>query len=197
MGNYTNQVTTLLLDSAFLPHCFLTGRSTFLHLIKDTVKCFDADSNLVDTNEWFSNEGIIFGDNQPYMTSKNRVWFLPTIVVLKNRKFFKVNKNTPTRLNLRQLCVIFDFTCQICYEVFDKEDLTIEHIYPKSKGGTKEIENITLSCKACNQNKKDIYPFKNIKNKDLKSTPLPIMVKPENQKYVRPEWDKFFIYKKT
>ena len=32
-----NQVTTLLLDSSFMPYTFLTGRATFVHLIKNNI----------------------------------------------------------------------------------------------------------------------------------------------------------------
>jgi hypothetical protein len=74
--------------------------------------------------------------------------------------------------------------------------MTVEHILPRSKGGTKEIENITLTCARCNQMKKDMYPFFDNKNGDIKSVPMPIPVlanKPINN---REEWQKYFIYKK-
>ena len=37
MSSYSNQITTLLLDSSFMPYTFLTGRATFLHLIKNNM----------------------------------------------------------------------------------------------------------------------------------------------------------------
>jgi len=191
-----NQITTLLLDSSFMPYSFLTGRATFLHLIKNNIKCFDANENLIDDNsEWFSNENIKFHDDQPFLTSKNKIWFLPTTAVVKT-SFFSKRKRMPRTLNLQKLCLIFDYTCQICYERFDKRDLTVEHIFPRSKGGTKEIENITLTCARCNQIKKDMYPFYDNKNRDIKSVPMPIPILPSKPLNTREEWRKYFIYKK-
>ena len=191
-----NQVTTLLLDSSFMPYTFLTGRATFVHLIKNNIKCFDASENLIDNNsEWFCNQGINFYKDQPFLTSKDRIWFLPTTAVIKN-SFFSNRKRLPRTLSLQKLCMIFDYTCQICHERFDKKDMTVEHIFPRSKGGTKEIENITLTCAKCNQMKKDLYPFFDNKNCDIKSVPMPIPVLPNRPIKNRDEWQKYFIYKK-
>lgn len=196
MSSYSNQITTLLLDSSFMPYTFLTGRATFLHLIKNNIKCFDASENLIDNNlQWFSNQGIDFHKDQPFLTSKDKIWFLPTTAVIK-ASFYSKRKKLPRTLNLQKLCMIFDYTCQICHEKFDKKDMTVEHIFPRSKGGTKEIENITLTCARCNQMKKDMYPFFDNKNRDIKSVPMPIPVLPNRPINNREEWQKYFIYKK-
>ena len=196
MSSYSNQITTLLLDSSFMPYTFLTGRATFLHLIKNNIKCFDASENLIDNNlQWISNQGIDFHEDQPFLTSKDRIWFLPTTAVIK-ASFYSKRKRLPRTLSLQKLCIIFDYTCQICYDQFDKKDMTVEHIFPRSKGGTKEIENITLTCARCNQIKKDLYPFLDNKNRDIKSVPMPIPVLPNKPVNNRQEWQKYFIYKK-
>jgi hypothetical protein len=196
VSNHCDQITTLLLDASFLPYGFLSGKTTFLHLLKNSIKSFDANENLIDNNlSWFSNEGISFYEDQPFLTSKDKIWFLPTVAVLKRNTIFAKRK-TPKTLGLNKLCLIFDYTCQICYEKFPKQDLTLEHIYPRSKGGTRDIENITLSCINCNQKKKDMYPFFNSKNGDIKSVPLPLPVLPAKHAKMRPEWNKFFVYKK-
>jgi 5-methylcytosine-specific restriction endonuclease McrA len=196
MSGYANQITTLLLDNSFLPYSFLTGRAAFIHLIKNNIKCFDASENIIDNNfEWFRNEGLSFYEDQPFLTSKDKIWFIPTVAVIK-KSFFYNRKRTPRTLNIQKLCLIFDYTCQICYERFDKSQLTIEHLFPKSKGGTKELENITLTCHKCNQIKKDIYPFLNVKNKAISSVPMPIPVLPTKPTKIREEWRKYFLYKK-
>lgn len=196
MSGYANQITTLLLDASFLPYSFLTGRAAFIHLIKNNIKCFDASDNLIDNNfEWFRNENIHFYEDQPFLTSKDKIWFIPTVAVVRT-SFFYNRRKTPRTLNIHKLCMIFDYTCQICFERFNKSELTIEHLFPKSQGGTKGIENITLTCKKCNQIKKDIYPFLNVKNERISSVPMPIPVLPTKAAKIRDEWRKYFLYKK-
>jgi len=39
----------------------------------------------------------------------------------------------------------------------DFELMTVDHIKPKSKGGTDELVNLQPMCLRCNQKKKDIY----------------------------------------
>lgn len=196
MSGHSEKITTLLLDGAFLPTGFLSGKIAFLHLLKNSIRSFDAKENLIDNNlDWFSNDGVSFYEDQPYLTSKDKIWFLPTVAVLK-KNYISFRRKTPKTLSLTKLCLIFDNTCQICFDKYRKEDLTIEHIFPRSKGGTRDLENITLSCKKCNQNKKDMYPFFNSKNINIKSVPLPVPVIPNKHTKIRPEWSKFFVYKK-
>jgi len=44
-------------------------------------------------------------------------------------------------------------TCVYCGGESKDAVLEVEHIHPKSKGGTDSIKNLTLSCKCCNQHK--------------------------------------------
>ena len=45
------------------------------------------------------------------------------------------------------------FKCQYCDDVFDYEDLTIDHVKPRSLGGKTVWENCVTSCKTCNHAK--------------------------------------------
>lgn len=47
--------------------------------------------------------------------------------------------------------------CWYCLEDFeDTSELTIDHIFPRSKGGTNDVDNILLVCKHCNSSKNNI-----------------------------------------
>ncbi|MFQ5450164.1 MAG: HNH endonuclease [Nitrospinaceae bacterium] len=48
--------------------------------------------------------------------------------------------------------------CHYCGGKFDREDLTMDHIVPLSRGGKSTRGNIVVSCKACNNNKKYYTP---------------------------------------
>lgn len=46
--------------------------------------------------------------------------------------------------------------CWYCHEPFDKENPpTIDHVKPRSKGGTNNLSNLRLSCSPCNHEKDD------------------------------------------
>lgn len=40
-----------------------------------------------------------------------------------------------------------------CLECGSREDLTIDHVIPKSKGGTNKSDNLITLCKSCNTKK--------------------------------------------
>lgn len=67
----------------------------------------------------------------------------------RRRKNNKVNK----RLRKLLLTNVLSASCHYCQKEFTADDLTIEHIIPRSQGGTNDIENVTLACLPCNQEK--------------------------------------------
>lgn len=48
------------------------------------------------------------------------------------------------------------YRCQYCGERFPSEELTYDHVIPRSKGGKTEWENILTACVACNARKKNL-----------------------------------------
>ena len=68
----------------------------------------------------------------------------------KYHKFSSTVKFSRSNVFLRDM-----YTCQYCKNVFEKKDLTIDHVIPKSKGGTTNWENVATSCKSCNIAKAD------------------------------------------
>jgi len=87
--------------------------------------------------------------------SPSKSFKIPAVVVLK--RYIKKNSLsvTPNRLNV----VWRDQNqCQYCAKKFKTCDLTIDHILPKSRGGTKSWTNLTTACKKCNQAKGNKTP---------------------------------------
>lgn len=80
---------------------------------------------------------------------------IPTVIVLHNyiRKF-------PFRLSCNRRNVFWrdNNQCQYCGNFFKFDDLTMDHVVPKSMGGGKTWENIVTSCSSCNSKKRDRTP---------------------------------------
>lgn len=49
-------------------------------------------------------------------------------------------------------------TCQYCGGVFDREDLNLDHVIPRDRGGKTTWENIVCSCIKCNTRKANRLP---------------------------------------
>lgn len=50
------------------------------------------------------------------------------------------------------------YRCQYCGRRFAPEDLTLDHVIPKSRGGLSSWENLVTACKSCNHHKADKTP---------------------------------------
>jgi 5-methylcytosine-specific restriction endonuclease McrA len=60
--------------------------------------------------------------------------------------------------------------CQYCGRIFPEKELTLDHVFPKSRGGKDEWDNIVTCCKHCNQEKADRTP---------EEANMPLINKPE------------------
>lgn len=49
-------------------------------------------------------------------------------------------------------------TCQYCGRVFDRNELNLDHVIPRDRGGPTTWENIVCSCVACNTRKANRTP---------------------------------------
>lgn len=83
------------------------------------------------------------------------------------------------------------WTCQYCGVQPGGEELTIDHVVPRSQGGTSSWENCVLSCIACNKRKADRTPEQ--AGMKLRRTPVCPAWKPLYARHeVRIEsWSKF------
>ena len=139
--------------------------------------------------EWANPERSSFYKNQPHLKGSSKLYPVPTIL-LTTAKWVHQTKNEP---NLRDLYARYKGFCQICGDKFDIKDMSIEHVYPKSKGGTKEGHNVTITCQPCNAKKGAIYPYKDFRGEELKGyCPYPFFHAFQAE---REEW-KPFLFKK-
>jgi 5-methylcytosine-specific restriction endonuclease McrA len=83
------------------------------------------------------------------------------------------------------------FTCQYCGAQPGSEELTLDHVIPRSQGGESRWENCVLACLACNKRKADRTPEQagmRLKHKPVRPTWNPLYALHE----VRIEsWSKF------
>jgi 5-methylcytosine-specific restriction endonuclease McrA len=83
---------------------------------------------------------------------------MPSVIML--RRYHK--RPNVARFSRRNLYLRDNFTCQYCNIQYPAEDLTIDHVIPRCKGGDTSWENCTTACFKCNTHKSDklIKPLK-------------------------------------
>ena len=61
--------------------------------------------------------------------------------------------NGPVKFSRQNIYARDRYKCQYCGDRFSTEDLTYDHIHPKSRGGKTAWENIVTCCIVCNRRK--------------------------------------------
>ena len=90
------------------------------------------------------------------LTLRSEHTALPRPMVIRLVSYVKVPRDTHRRKITRRAVFARDgWTCQYCGA---RSNLTVDHVIPRSKGGTSTWENIVASCAPCNRRKGDLLP---------------------------------------
>jgi 5-methylcytosine-specific restriction endonuclease McrA len=82
----------------------------------------------------------------------------PVPQVIRLLHYVRVPHNLPLPLSRRALLLRDEYTCQYCGSQPGRENLTIDHVIPRSRGGRTEWENVVAACAACNRRKGNRTP---------------------------------------
>ena len=83
------------------------------------------------------------------------------------------------------------FTCQYCGEQLPSEELTFDHVTPRSRGGRTTWENIVTCCVPCNAQKADRTPLEagvELRRRPVKPRWLPAVTVAMERHRLPPEW---------
>jgi 5-methylcytosine-specific restriction endonuclease McrA len=82
---------------------------------------------------------------------------LPRPVVIRLRTYVKIPRDAHRRKITRRAVFARDrWTCQYCGH--ERGGLTVDHVIPRSRGGSSTWENIVTCCAPCNRRKGDRLP---------------------------------------
>lgn len=98
-------------------------------------------------------------------------------------------------LTKRNVLLRDDFRCAYCEKRGERLSMTVDHIVPRSRGGSSTWENLVASCSPCNSRKKDRLPAE---------AGMPLRIKPREpqhipfitiQRHTTPnEWAKYLFW---
>ena len=81
---------------------------------------------------------------------------LPSIIRLL--KYVRVKNHNKVKFSRANIYARDDYTCQYCGKKFPSEDLTFDHVTPRSKGGRTMWTNVVTACSSCNLVKASFMP---------------------------------------
>jgi len=144
----------LMLNKHWVPLDTCTVRDSFGKLWTGTSKFLDVDTfRMHDLESWLDLP--VEEDKCIYVRTSRIKVRAPEVIILVSGVMPKVRDMTWSVRNLRRRD---RHTCQYCGARLPTDKLTVDHVYPKRRGGKTGFENCVLACKKCNSFKADRTP---------------------------------------
>jgi 5-methylcytosine-specific restriction endonuclease McrA len=140
-------VRVLVLNRAFQPVAVTRAARAFGLLFSGAARALDAQFRTFDFSSW-SELGLELGDD--VIHTPRMVLKVPRVVVLQA---YDRMPRTQVRFSRQNVYLRDGFTCQYCNKVFQRAQLNLDHVVPRSQGGRTSWENVVCSCVRCNLNK--------------------------------------------
>ncbi len=143
----------LVLNKHFQPIHIITWKKCMTLLCKEHAHPLDREFMSYKFGDWINFSCSAQASDYPKINTVSRAIAIPEIIVLTayNRLPDKEVKFSRQSVFARD-----DYTCQYCLEVLHKDDLTMDHILPRAKGGLTVWNNIVAACFPCNSRKADM-----------------------------------------
>lgn len=133
---------TLLLNGDWQPLNFVDEFRAISLIIKGRAEVVDVDGA---PSVWAGEK----------ITSPSVQFDVPATIRLITR----VNRKwTSPRFRKKVMYMRDGWTCQYCLTSLRRDDMTIDHVLPKSRGGVTSWKNCVTSCERCNRKKGDKTP---------------------------------------
>lgn len=112
--------------------------------VSETYETFDFES-------WAQVSAAAEGSlNGEYIRTVTKIIKAPRVIILLRYGGFHRKRPKFNRFNIFRRD---GGKCQYCGREFPKRDLTIDHVIPRSLGGTSRWDNVVCSCGSCNRKK--------------------------------------------
>ncbi len=124
------------------------------------IKVYNGAAKIVDPNDyqlytWSDWSALEPADGEPFIQTPQLRLRVPEVVTLVHYDRVPIKRVTFSRRNLFRRD---NYTCQYCGERPGTEELTIDHVVPRSQGGESTWENCVVACVRCNARKANRTP---------------------------------------
>jgi 5-methylcytosine-specific restriction endonuclease McrA len=115
----------------------------------------DEEYRTYNFDDWREVSQIIHDHPSGYVTTPTFRIAIPEVIVLQRYDKMPVGEVKFTRRNIYEH---YGHRCCYCGHKFNTQELNLEHVLPKSRGGKTDWSNIVTSCVPCNLRKADKLP---------------------------------------
>ena len=105
--------------------------------------------------DWQQWSEIPVAEGDPFVRAVSQHFAVPEVIALTG---YDKLPNSLLTFNRRNIFKRDRFTCQYCGKQPDRQELTIDHVMPRSRGGGSSWSNCVLACLGCNRRKADRLP---------------------------------------
>lgn len=165
----------LVLNRSWIPIHIIVWERCMSLIVQEAALPLDRDFVSYDFKDWVKYS-FLTKDYPTINTIQSRI-AIPEIIVLK--KFDKLPVRD-VKFSRQTLFQRDKNRCGYCGIMFDRRELTIDHIIPRSKGGTSNWSNTVTCCKPCNYKKAD---------QTLEQSGMKLLVKPKKPVWLSPLYD--------
>ncbi|WP_462137453.1 HNH endonuclease [Candidatus Mycalebacterium sp.] len=141
----------LVLNKNYLPVSVTSLRRAFIMLYCGEAKAVSETYETFDFESWAqvsaASENGLDGE---YIRTVTKIIKAPRVIILLRYGGFHRKRHKFNRLNIFRRD---GGKCQYCGREFPKRELTIDHVIPRSHGGTSRWNNVVCSCGTCNRKK--------------------------------------------
>jgi len=151
-GSAVLNTKVLMLNRSYLPIHVTSVRRAFSLLYQGLARAVNQQYQTFDFNSW-SDLSVSVHDESVGLV--NRVIRVPRVILIIGYDRVPKRQVRFSRFNIyaRDNC-----TCQYCGKRFPRQELNLDHVIPRSRGGTSTWENVVCSCQTCNRRKGGLTP---------------------------------------
>jgi len=152
--------SVLILNKHYLAIQVCAARDAIIALVTGKAMVVDQDYKTYNMQEWGEKSKDLANGNPDgklyagVLRSPSISLMVPQVIVAHDCEY-----NNPgirqVRYSRKNVYQRDRYTCQYCGEKLPKKDLTLDHVTPKSRGGTSGWNNVVTSCLRCNSKKRD------------------------------------------
>lgn len=142
----------LMLNRSYLPIHVTSVRRAFSLLYQGLARAVNEQYQTFDFESWGD---LSVSVHEESIGAVNRAIKVPRVILLVSYDRIPKRQVRFSRFNIyaRDNC-----TCQYCGKRFPRQDLNLDHVIPRSRGGTSTWENVVCSCQTCNRKKGGLTP---------------------------------------